>query len=162
MASEFTGQIDIDIRLRRLVAMAISEPWERSHVLLQHAINNGGGVNEARYFYASRRTIAGGSGDDINLRAVTDRLGTTLVYSTLRALIVHNRSTEPECVCEVKGSIMSFIAGAYQHSILVPAGGSLVLLAPRDGYPVIDSVTDNLTLEAPDDDVDIDLILLGT
>lgn len=162
MASDFTGQIDIDIRLRRRVAMAISEPWERAEVLLRHAINDGVGINEAKYFYASRRTVSSLSGDDIALTAVPDRLGGSQSYTTIRALILHNRSSGPGCVCEVMGNIMSFIAADFSHSILVPAGGSLVILAPRDGYPVIDSVADTLTLAAPDDDVEVDIILLGT
>lgn len=162
MASEFSGQIDIDIRLRRIVAMALSEPWERAQVLLRHAINDGGGVNEARYFYASRRPISGGTGDDINLRAVTNRLGSALVYSTLRALIVHNRSTEPDELCKVAGDVMSVIAGDFLHSIVVRPGGTLVLLAPRDGYTIGEFVANTLSIEAPDEDIEIDLLLVGS
>lgn len=162
MASEFAGQIDVHVRLRRLVTMAISQPWERCEVLLRNAIGNGDGANEARYFYASRRPIAALTGDDITLTSVTDRLSVSQSYTTIRALIVHNRSTGPGCVCRVSGSIMSFVAGDSAHSVLVQAGGSLVLLAPRDGYPVIETVSDSLSLDAPDQDIVVDLILLGT
>lgn len=163
MASELQGQLNVNVRLARLVDMDLSEPWERLAYALAIAINDGGGVNEARYFYASRRSIEGGSGDEIGLRTITNRLGSSsLVFATLRGLIVHNRSTDPDALCVVGGDIMSYIMGNFASSIVVRPGGSLCLLAPRDGYTIGELVANRLSIDAPDESIEVDLVLIGS
>ena len=163
--SVLSGSIDIRAALRRTNANALSTPSEDCSYSIAQSLANGTGVGEAMYFYSRRLSLAAAPQTLDIYGGLTDGLGTTLNFATVRALIVHNRSSTAGHVLTIGNAASNQFAsflGAANETVIVRPGGTIVLLAPRDGYTVVQSSADLLKLDPGANTFDADVIIVGT
>lgn len=162
MASIFSGQIDLQVRASRTVPGSLSIPAEILSLAEAIPLDNGSGVYEALRFFSLHDHLEPMVAEDIFLTGIEDALGDALSFSTIRALIIKNHATDPAAIVTVSGPIFSVIGADYSDAIKIRAGGCLVLLAPRDGYAITAEVTDQISLASGSEEIEFDLILIGT
>lgn len=154
VASTFTGQIDARVRVSRSNNGSLASRTEHLAYSIANAINQGTGIGEAQYMYCVQDAVDTFTGSDVLLTGITDRLGQVITFTTIRALIVHNRSDT---------GVMRFVApGLMGHAsdwLVVRPGGTAILLAPRDGYTV---GAGGVTFEGVSGDSPYDLIVIGS
>lgn len=158
--SVFSGQIDILARAARVIPPPLSSSIETASLRQSWPISDGTAPRGARRMVSGRTSVAPLTGNQLLLTNAVDRLGDTFDFETVRALIVRNRSDSHSL--SVYGSIMSVIQGDLSYSITVRPGGTLVIVAPEDGYSVTPSVTDGLGFEPIGGEVEYDYIIIGT
>lgn len=163
--SILSGSIDIREALRRTNANALSTPSEDCSYNIAQALANGTGVGEAQYFYSRRLSLAGAAQTLDIYGGLTDGLGATLNFATVRALIIHNRSSTTGHILTIGNAASNQFAGflgAVDDTVILRPGGTIVLLAPRDGYPVTQAAADLLKLDPGANTFDVDVIIVGT
>ena len=108
--------------------------------LVNQALANGTGANQAEVIYKDNRTLAAGASDTIDLHGGTfkDAFGNGIVLSKVLALVIKNAggSSGTLTVGDAATNAWAAALGA-TGTVIVDIGGALVLIAPSaTGYPV--------------------------
>jgi hypothetical protein len=160
-----SGSIDIRVGVRRTNPNALSTPSEDCQYPINLVLADGTSPNQAQYFYSRRLSLAGSAQTLDIYGGLTDGLGTTLNLATVRALIIVNRSTTAGQILTIgnaaSNQFSGFLGGATQTIVLRP-GGTIVLLAPLDGYTVTNGSADLLKLDPGANTFDVDVIIVAT
>lgn len=91
-----------------------------------------------------------GTGETVDLTAVTDQSGATEGFDSVKALVIHNRGETNELT--VSGSYFGATV-----AIIIPAGGAMLLFQP-DGVDITDSSNDQITVASTGTDYEIRII----
>lgn len=132
---------------------------------IQQTITNGTGANQAQQHWSDIRTLAGTS-ETLDLAgALTNAFGSTVTFATLRAIIIRNLSSTAGHDLIVGGAaapIAGLFGDAASDKLKIRAGGTLVLLAPLDGYTITATSADGLKLDSGANTFNYEIILIGT
>lgn len=91
-----------------------------------------------------------GTGETVDLTAVTDQSGAAEGFASVKALVIHNRGETNSLT--VSGSYFGTTV-----AIIIPAGGALLLFQP-DGVDITDSSNDQVTVASTGTDYEIRII----
>jgi hypothetical protein len=91
-----------------------------------------------------------GTGETVDLTAVTDQSGAAEGFASVKALVIHNRGETNSLT--VSGSYFGTTV-----AISIPAGGALLLFQP-DGVDITDSSNDQITVASTGTDYEIRII----
>lgn len=163
--SQFSGGVDLRVSARRQVTGGLSTPTEDLAYSIAQSITNGTGAGQALYAASKRQSLAGAPVTLDLYGGLTDGLGTTLNFATICAMVIRNRATTSGHTLTIgnaaSNQFAGFLGGATQTIVLRP-GGTLVLLAPNDGYTVTNGSADLLKLDPGANTFDVDYIIIGT
>lgn len=166
MASVFAGQIDLRIAARRTNANALSTPAEDLAYAIALTLTDGTSADQAKYFYAQRLSMAGAAQTLDVYGSLTDGQGATLNFATIRAIYIKNRSAVAGEILSIGAAASNplggFLADAASDKLVLRPGGSVLLMAPTDGYTVTNSSADQLKLDPGIKTFDVDVIIIGT
>lgn len=110
--------------------------------------------------YAERISLTGASVNRDLYGSLTDRFGNTISAATVRALWIINRATTAGYDLTVTGSFMQHSVIGATGSLTVRAGGKAIFEAPLDGYAVVATDDDVITLDPGANTFDVDLIVI--
>jgi hypothetical protein len=123
---------------------------------------NGSGANKVGQNYTISRTAAGAP-DNYTLSAIVDGLLRTIVFATIRMLVITNDDTVDGHTLLVGGATAPAWVGPFDDAtatIKIPAGGILALGAPLlTAYPVI--AGDKLKIDPGANTIPYTLHILG-
>jgi hypothetical protein len=91
-----------------------------------------------------------GTGETVDLTAVTDQSGATEGFASVKAMVIHNRGETNSLT--VSGSYFGTTV-----AISIPAGGALLLFQP-DGVDITDSSNDQVIVASTATDYEIRII----
>lgn len=106
----------------------------------------------------------------IDLNTITDPFGLVPNFTTIRGILIKNKSADAGEDLEVSGDFFFHVAasGAFivdwvddAAKLTVRQGGTLFLTAPNDGYVVTADSADEITFDPAAKDFDVDVILWG-
>jgi hypothetical protein len=129
---------------------------------------DGTGANQIKQVYTAQLTLAASANQDLDLAgALSNALGQSITFTKIRAIVV--RAAEANTNNVVVGGAPSngFIGpfGAAAHTVAVPPGGLVALVAPNAaGWAVTASTGDLLRVanSGAGSTVTFDILLLGT
>lgn len=163
--------------LRTTLRAAISALLEGSpdlgsseHELPFHSevtMKSGVAANRADLMFSDQRTLSGSSSENLDLAggSLTDPLGTALTFAKIKAILVIADSDNGGNIV-VGGASSNGFTGPFADStdkIEVPAGGSMMLTAPVNGWTVTANTGDILQIENDDaSSATYDIVLIGT
>lgn len=124
---------------------------------------NGTGANQANQVFVDSRSLTTGASETLDLSgSLTNAFGESITFTAVKAMIVKNNGTTALTIGNAAATQFATFVGAAAHTILVPAGGVLVLTAPSAGFPVAAGTGDLLKIEnAAGATCAYDLILIG-
>lgn len=152
LAAKLSGAVDLsnvhqDIDYQKLLALA-----------------NGTGANQANQIFSDTRTLASAANETLDLSgSLTNAFGESVTFTKLKAMIVQNKGTTDLTIGNAASNqFASFLGGATQ-TLVVPAGGVLVLTAPgANGFAVTAGTGDQLKFtNGSGASLDYDLVLIG-
>lgn len=106
----------------------------------------------------------------IDLNLITDPFGVVPNFTTIRGILIKNKSADSGEDLEVSGDFFTFarVSGGFlvdlvddAAKIVVRQGGTLFIAAPNDGYEVDNTDSDQITFDPGAKDFDVDVILWG-
>lgn len=125
---------------------------------------NGTGADQANQVFVDTRTLASAANETLDLSgSLTNAIGESVTFTKLKAIIVKNKGTTDLTIGNAASNqFASFLGGATQ-TLIVPAGGILVLTAPgANGLAVTAGTGDQLKFtNGSGASLDYDLILIG-
>lgn len=134
---------------------------------LNVSMATGTAANKADLLFSDQRTLAASATEDLDLAGgLTDPLGATLTFVKIKAIIISAASGNTNDV-EVKPATTNGFTGPFNaaaDTLIIPAGGSIALIAPVSGWTVTAGTGDLLTITngSSGTSVTYDIILIGT
>jgi len=130
-------------------------------------IANGTGLSQADLIFSDQRTISASGNEDLDLAgSLTDPLGSTLTFATVKAIYVRASSDNTNNV-EVKPAASNGFDGPFadaSDTLAIPPGGTLLLTAPVSGWSVTAGTGDllNIANSGAGTGVTYDIVIIGT
>ena len=130
-------------------------------------LDNGVAANQADTVYSETRTLAASAFNDLDLAGtLVNPLGAAAVFVKVKAIAIKARATNTNNVVLGAAAANGFIGpfGAATHTIAIPPGGEVVLVAPAAGWTVTPSTGDLLrtTNSGAGTSVVYDIVVIGT
>jgi hypothetical protein len=102
------------------------------------SLPNGSGSGQADVIWDDERTLAASATESLDLQALTDAFGGSIVLTALKALLIYASPTNANDV-QVGGAasnaFQAFLDDATGYAVVKP-GGMLLIVAPAAGYTV--------------------------
>lgn len=130
-------------------------------------LRTGVGPGEANLVFSDRRTIAASGNDDLDLAGgLSDPFGAALTFAKVKAILVMAAPENTNAVL-VGGAPANGFEGPFMgedHQQGVAPGGTLLITAPKDGWPVTAATADLLRIAngGAGSAVTYDIVLVGT
>lgn len=155
----------ISYRLTSQPDLGSAEAKFDGHAALDWA--NGTGDNQASKVHMDSKSIAASSSEDLDLSGtLTDPLGATVAFSTIKAILIKAKASNVNNVVVGGAAATQFVGpfGAATHTIAVPPGGQFLISAPKTGWTVTGGSADLLKLanSGAGSAVAFDIIVVGT
>jgi len=163
----FTGTLSIVINALLDSGLDIGTGRHSISETYSNAFTSGTGANQANEVWADTRTISSSSSDDLDLYgSLTDAFGTTLNFTSIKAIIIKASSSNGDnlSVGGDAGAPISTIFADTSDEILVPPGGMFMITNPQaDGFAVTNTTADVLEITNTDsgDSAEYDIIIVG-
>jgi hypothetical protein len=167
MSETFNGvlsvALDATLQSDEAIGQAVHTIAQRYRTTLSHGDED----NQAENVYVDTRTLASETSEDLDLAgALTNAFGTTLTFTTVKALVVVSRSTNDANILvggAASNAFATYVADA-SDKIVVQPGGLVALRAPKDGYAVTASTGDLLKIDntSTEESATYDIIIVGT
>lgn len=167
-----TGELTITSHWQAINDLRLSQPRDEINRQFTWKFSNGIGANQIKEVFFDRRTATLASPtDDIDLSGVlTNAFNQTILFTTIRELIIINRAERSGENILVGGAGIAANAwsspfGGDQHAVwLIKAGGMKVLIDPLVGYEVVAAESDTLRIQhdGVTGDIDYDIVIKGT
>ena len=130
------------------------------------SLSDGTGSGQADLLFTDERTIAASASEDLDLAAgLTDALGNTLTFATVKAIMIKASEDNTNDVTVSPAAANGFLGPFADPSDLVsiPPGGSLLVQAPVAGWDVTADTGDLLTIanSSSGTGVTYDIIIVG-
>lgn len=128
------------------------------------ALDNGTGANQANQVFSDTRTLTTGSNETLDLNAtLLNALGESVTFTKVKVLFIRNKGTTDLTIGgATTNGFISWVGGATQ-TVLVPAGGVLLLSAPgASGFTCTAGTADQLKIaNSAGASCDYDIIIIG-
>jgi hypothetical protein len=130
------------------------------------AYTNGIGDNQVNAFFSDTRTLAATNESfDLDLPSgagsIIDKYGDQLVFTKIKLLFIKSKATVAGQVLTVSGDFMTVPLGGTTPTAKLGPGGFLLLESPKDGFSVVATTADVITITNTTS-YDYDIIILGT
>lgn len=166
MSTTVTGSIKVTANVNDAKASppSVSTPVDTIELTEIFTILAGTGASKADLCYRGSLTVTAGGSTSLDLSgSLTNAFGETLTFSSIKAIIIKNKSTADSIVASFDDS--NAFASACDGNITILVGGIFVLMTDTHatGYAVTAGTGDILTLDASaaGANVDVDIIILG-
>jgi hypothetical protein len=137
------------------------------------ALVTGAGLNQANQIWSDIGSIPPDDFDQINIRtpSATDQLGQALAFSKIKLIFIKNRSVVAgvnlglgDEGITTDRSWNSIFGGSDAGHLVIPSGGSLLLIAPdANGFAVEENTNDILAITNPGSEaLEYEIILIGS
>lgn len=167
MADSFNGSIAVVLNA---TLSGDSDIGTSSHTINQNyktTFTSGTGANQANQMWADTRTIAASGADDLDLAGgITNALGTTITFTSIKGIIVSAAAANTNDV-QIGGDATAALAELFAHSsdiINVKPGGTFAIVNPNaNGYAVTATTADilQITNSSSGTGVTYDIIIVG-
>lgn len=114
-----------------------------------YSFTDGTGANQAKAVFTDTRTITASSSEDLNLDALVDAFGNTIVGTKIKALAVQAASanTNDVVIGGAASNQLATLFGDVSDTIKVKPGGLFLVVAPNaTGYAITASTGDLLKI----------------
>lgn len=123
---------------------------------------SGSGDYKSNLYYASRM-LTSGTNIDLNGGSIADPLGNSITFTTIRGILVVNRSVTTGETCTLSGDfVTSVLMSGGAGSIVIKPGGIYYVEAPVDGYTVVQTTGDNIVFTFTNQTLGIDVFMWGS
>lgn len=140
----------------------LQAPMQRS---VSIALASGTGSGQANMMFADERALSSGANESLDLAGgLTDAFGTTITFTTVKAIIVESPSTNTVNVTLGAAASNQFVGplGSATDTLSVRPGGVAVLVAPQTGWTVTAGTGDLLKVLAGAAAVTYRITIIGT
>lgn len=114
-----------------------------------HEFAAGTGNQQVDRKFTDRRTLAASANEDLDLAAsLVDAFGAVITFAKVRALRIKAAPENTNDVVVKPAASNGFLGpfGAAAHTLTLPPGGEVLLVAPVAGWPVTPSTADLLNV----------------
>ena len=130
-------------------------------------MESGTGNNQADLIFSDQRTLAASANESLDLAGVlVDAFGTALTFVKVKAIYIRAASTNGGNIVVGNAATNAFVGpfGAATHTLAIPAGGYLELVAPVGGWTVTAATGDLLRIANSDAGAaaTYDIVIVGT
>ena len=130
-------------------------------------MDNGTGANQADTVYSETRTLAASATFDLDLAgALLNPLGAAAIFVKVKAIAIKARAANTNNVVLGAAAANGFVGpfGAATHTVSIPPGGEVVIVAPIAGWTVTPATGDLLrtTKSGAGTAVTYDIVVIGT
>jgi len=139
-----------------------TEPTARIGKKLSQTWTSGTGANQANQWFADRRTVTAASENLDMFGGLTDALGVTINFATIREIVILNRSTTTAEILTISGTALTNILGGTSPTVKIGPGGKWVQGSPIDGFTITDTSADVLTIDPGAATITYDIFIIGT
>lgn len=163
MSLTATVRLQVDSKLTGVADL--SSPTDQLKKILSVVLANGSGANQAQQHWHDERTLSATS-ENLDLAAsLTNGLGQTVTFSTVKTIIIYNKSTTSGQVIAVGGAAANQFVNWVANSsdiVRIGPGGFLALSSPVDGFAVVAGTGDQLKIDAGAATITYGIIIIGT
>lgn len=129
-------------------------------------MQDGTGTDQADKVFSDRRTLGASASETLDLTNLTDPFGAALTFAKIKAIMITASADNTNNVVVGAAGSNQFLGPLADASdkLIIPPGGAILLTAPKSGWTVTNSSTDNLKIEnsAGSTGVTYDIMLIGT
>ena len=167
MAKALESSLQIAISGVLTNALDLSTPDDSLSKSFRDSLATGVGLDMADRMWHDTRTLVGTS-EEIDLAGVlTDGLGEVLTFAKVKGIMIFNKATSAAFNLTVGGSLIGvcFInwVSDFSDKIVIGPGGCFVLWNPSlAGYAVTAGTGDKLKIDSGANQVEYDIIIIGT
>lgn len=167
MAETLTSTLKVVIDATLSKALDIGTGTQKVNTTYTTSLTNGTGANQANQMFTDTRTISASSSEDLDLSGVlASSFGTTLVFTSIKAIIVSAASanTNDVVIGGAAANDFSTFFGASTDTIIVVPGGTFALINPEaNGYAVTAGSADLLKIANSSSGTSVvyDIIIIG-
>lgn len=135
------------------VAFSMNQTWA-----------NGTGDNAANQFWQlSSNANATPTVFDLDAGTLLDDFGTALTFTTLKGILIRNKSTTTTEVLTIGGDfIQTVVMGGTAPVFKLEPSGVLYFTNPIDEYDIAAGTGDQISLDPGSDNISFDIVLIGT
>lgn len=125
---------------------------------------NGSGDNQANQFWQlSSNANATPTVFDLDAGTLLDDFGTALTFTTLKGILIRNKSTTAAEVLTIAGDfIQTVVMSGTTPTFKLHPNGVLYFTSPLDEYDVAAGTGDQISLDPGSDNISFDIVLIGT
>jgi hypothetical protein len=127
---------------------------------------DGTGTSLADLVWSDTRILTASATETHDLDALTDPLGVAINFAKIKAIIIKAASGNTNSVIVGAAASNQFLGplGGSAHTLTIPPGGAIMLLAPISGWATANGSTDLLKIanSAGSTSVTYDIIIVGT
>ena len=125
---------------------------------------NGTGDNQANQFWqVSTNANASAKTYDLDAGTMLDDFGAAITFTTIKAILIHNKSTTSGQVLVIAGDFMTTVVmSGTTPTLKLDPGGLFYLTNPKDEYDVAAGTGDVISLDPASNNISFDLVLIGT
>ncbi len=160
-----TTNLQLTVNSTLTETLDLSTPRDSLVMNLSDALATGTSANQADVLWHDSRILSATS-EDLDLAAsLTDGLGNSVTFATVKAIIIHNTSTTTTENLSVGGAASAqFInwVSAADDEIVIGPDGVFVLWSPIDGYAVTATTGDLLKIDSGADNITYEIAIIGT
>ncbi len=163
MTASATAKIKLSVTGNPANTLSLGSGDVGQQITYTQAFTNGSSDNEVTAVYSNRYSLAAAAVTTLDLATATDAFGNALALTKARALTFQASSTNVGTM-EISSSTASAFTSLYgstQGSLIVPIGGTIAAIAPKDDGYVVGaaskiSITNNSTATSQ-----LDVLVIG-
>lgn len=160
-----TTNLQLTVNSTLTETLDLSTPRDSLVMNLSDALATGTSANQADVLWHDSRLLSATS-EDLDLAGIlTDGLGNTVTFVTVKAIVIHNTSTTATESLAVGGAASAqFVnwVGAADDEVNVGPDGVFLLWSPIDGYDVTATTGDLLKIDSGADNITYEIAIIGT
>lgn len=168
MTTTLSARLQLLLTHAFVSTLDLSNPVDAARIDLSADLADGNAAGQANQVWHDRRTLIAAS-ELINLsgtgaNAKTNAFGETVAFTTVKGLVIHNRTITAGANLIVGNASAAFVTpfNAASSRVNVYPGGLLMLFAPNTGYAVTGTTADDLKLDAGAATIEYDIYIIGT
>lgn len=147
MAETLAGSVTVTVNMTNTNTVDLSTIPDNVKRIYNTAFTSGAGANKAEAIFHDTRTISASSTDQLDLSgALTNKFGTTVVFTKIKGIIVSAASGNTNDVhvksTTTNGMVNMFLATS--DGVVVQPGGVFALVNPTSGGYAVTAATGDL------------------
>ena len=142
------------------VTSDLTSPVEPIALRMYKQLNTGTGNNQANTFWSDTRSVAGGT-ETLTLTSLTDKFGNALVFTTIKVIVIYNKSTVTTETLSITGNFITATFAVGATGKVVYPSGIWADTAPLAGATVTVTTQDKITVNPGAATIAYDIALIG-
>ena len=153
LSTRITSMVEI-LSFSKAVTETVTAQVPATELRRQQSLANGTGANQADEMFSDTRTLGASSNEDLDLAGtLTNAFGDTITFARVKVIKVSAASGNGGNIVLGAAATNTFTGpfGAATHTISIPAGGEILLMAPDATAWAVTAGTGDLLRVANDD-----------